>query len=239
MVERAFDKPPPALARLAAQPGSARALRRLRADFDAATAPPVAELAAAAVHLIERIADGSVAANASATRLLGEAWAGLGELDEVHRVALVERLDACASGFGDEVPPEADDLPASSAPEPPILTIRADGTRVLPGTFDPAPATDPASAPVAETAPAVPPLADAASGQGPADIDELRAVATALEAACSQLASQIGALELLAGEDLQRLVRELSATSRALEQQKRALADWLAINATPTAGDDD
>lgn len=237
MDETTFNKPPPALARWAAQPGNVKALRRLRAEFEAAATVPAAELAAAAVNLIERIADGSVAATASATRLLGEAWAGLGDPDELRRVALVERLDAYASGLGDEVPPETDDRPASATPEPPLLTIRADGTSVLPGTFEPAPAADPAPAPVADTGPsAQEPTAAAASGQGLAAVDQLRAVATALEVACGQLAAQIGTLELLAGEDLQRLASELSATSSAIERQRRALADWLAINAAPTPG---
>ena len=239
MDKTTFKQPPRALARLAVQPGDAKALRRLHAEFDAAATAPLAELAAAAVNLIERIADGSVAANASAAGLLGEAWAGLGDPDEVRRVALVERLDAYASGFGDEVPPEMDDRAASAVPGPPLLTIRADGTSVLPGTFEPTPATDPA--PVADANTSAPPLASAApAAQGSAPIDQLRAVATALETASSQLTAQIGTLELVAGEDLQRLVSELSATSSAIEQQKRALADWLAANAKPmtgTAGD--
>ena len=219
MVEPKFTQPPPALARLTAQPANAKALRRLRDDFEDATTLPAAELAAAAVNLVDRIADGSVAANATAMRLLGEAWAGLGDVEELHRLALVERLDACASGLGDDVPPETDDQRTPRAPEPPLLTTLADGSTVLPGTFDPASAQ---------------PTAAAASRQGVGAIDQLRAVATALEAASSRLAAQIGTLDLLAGEELRRLVGELSATSSTIDEQRRALADWVAANAAPS-----
>lgn len=230
MVEPLFKRSSPALAQLAALPGDAEALRRLRADFDAAGAPPLAELAAAAVHLIERIAEGSVHASAGTTLLLGEAWAGLGEdLDEAARVALVERLDACASGFGDEAPAETDGPPTRRA-EPPLLTIRADGSTVLPGTFEPAPAIEPAPVAAAHVVPSTLPAASAA---GIAAIGEVQAVATALGASCDELAAQVGTLELLAGEELRRLVSELSATSAAIDRQRRALADWLAANAPP------
>lgn len=222
MIEAKFTQPPPALARLAAQPGDAKALRRLCADF-AAAATPGTELAAAAVNLIERIADGSVAANASTTGLLGEAWAGLGDVAEPGTTALVERLDACASGLGEDMSLE-DDQRTVGATAPPLLTTRADGSTVLPGTFEPAPASDPPPA-----AGAAPPAltSGAAIREGSAAIDQLQSVAAALEAACGKLAAQLGTLELVAGEELQRLASELSATGSAIDRQRRALADWV------------
>ena len=238
--EPKFTQPPPALARLIANTWDGEALARLRADFQAAATPPAAELVAAAVNLVDRIADGTVAANASATRLLGEAWAALGDVEEAHRLALVERLDACASGLGDEVPLEADEQGPFGAPEPPLLTIRADGSTVVPGSFAPTP--DPPSAPEPAPAPAADAVASAqttTSAPAIGRIDELKAVAAGLEAACSQLAAQIGMLELVAGEELERLAGELSASSAAIDQQRRVLAEWLATNAPPSgdAGD--
>lgn len=244
MGETKYTQPPPALARLIANTWDGEALRRLRADFHAAATPPAAELVAAAGNLVDRIADGTVAANASATRLLGEAWAALSDVEEAHRLALVERLDACASGLGDEVPLEADEQGPFGAPEPPLLTIRADGSTVSPGTFDPPTTPNPATTP--EPAPALAAAAVAAPGQptsapvnGPSTAGQLHSVATALEAACSQLAAQIGTLELVAGEELERLVGELSASSAAIDRQRHALADWLATNAPPSDEADD
>lgn len=238
--EPKFTQPPPALARLIANTWDGEALGRLRADFQAAATPPAAELVAAAVNLVYRIADGTVAANASATRLLGEAWAGLGDVEQAHRLALVERLDACASGLGDEVPLEADEQGPFGAPEPPLLTIRADGSTVVPGSFELAPTPDPPSAPEPAPAPAADAVASAqttTSAPAIGHIDELKAVAAGLEAACSQLAAQIGTLELVAGEKFERLASELSATSVAIDHQRRVLAEWLATNAPPPSGD--
>lgn len=210
--------PPLALARLAAHPDDPQALHLLRATFAIASAPPLVELAGAAVHLIDRIREGSVGAGGDTVALLGEAYARLGGTEQGGRLALVERLDACASGLGG-IAPAADGTAVGGVPAPPLLTVRQDGATVLPGTFEP---TD-ASSHV--------PLAQAASGE-PASgkLGGLGDVAAALETACLRLAAQVGTLELLAGKDLQRLVNELAATSVAIDGQRRALAAWLAAD---------
>lgn len=199
-------EPTAALAQLVAQADDAEGLRRLRAAFTSAATPPFAELAAAAVYLIDRIADGSVTPTADATGLLREAQASFGESDESQRLALVERLDACAAGLGDVAP--GGDPPATR--EPPLLTIREDGANVLPGTFGPAPKAR---------------LNDAID-QAP-ELAGVQAAVAALEAACKQLTAQVGTLELLAGEDLQRLASEIVATCSAIDSQQRTLAAWL------------
>lgn len=189
----------------------------LRATFASASAPPLVELAAAAVHLVDRIGQGGVAAGADTTALLGEAYASLGDPAPADRMALVERLDACASGLGN-VPLAEDATPARHASAPPLLALREDGTTVLPGAFAPA------------SPGRVAPLQAGAAASPPMPIGDLAGVAAAMETACLRLAAQVGTLELLAGEDLRRLVSELAATSVAIDGQRRALAAWLEAN---------
>ncbi len=221
--------PPPALARLASEPADAQALQLLRATFAIASAPPLEELAGAAVHLVDRIVAGSVAAGTSTTALLSDAYASLGDPEQTDRLALVERLDACASGL-DSVPPAEDGPPASHAPALPLLTVREDGATVLPGMFAPAAAMDRAAPLPAVSAAALGMVATHRQVEASRTIGDVGDIAGALETACLRLAAQVGTLELLAGKDLQRLVNELAATSAAIDGQRRALAAWLAVN---------
>lgn len=210
--------PPLALARLATQPDDPQALRLLRATFAIASAPPLVELAGAAVHLIDRISEGSVGAGGDTVALLGEAYVRLGDAEQGDCLALAERLDACASGLGG-IAPAVDGTAVGRVPAPPLLTVRQDGATVLPGTFEP---TDASRSVV---------LARTASGEpAPGELGALGDIAAALETACLRLDAQVGTLELLAGKDLQRLVNELAATGVAIDGQRRALAAWLGAN---------
>lgn len=189
----------------------------LRATFAIAAAPPLVELAGAAVNLIDRIVDRSVAAGGDTTALLTEAYASLGSTEQTGRLELVERLDACASGLGSVQPPEEGPL-AGASPQPPLLAVLEDGATVLPGTFGP----------TSDASQALPVGAGSAAAPPTGAVGDVAAIAAALETGCLRLAAQVGTLELLAGKDLQRLANELAATSVAIDGQRRALATWLA-----------
>ncbi len=179
-------------------------LRLLRESLAAHMAPG-RTLVAAMVNLLERMLDGTVATDRDAFELLVEASSGL-DGDEEANLAIVERLDALASGV--EAAEPHDDWPSSpdaAAPaEPPLLTIRHDGSQVVPGGFDRDPEPD--------------------SG--------LQNLATALEASATKLGAQVGALTLLAGPDLQRSTTELTATATDISRLVAALAEWAENNAS-------
>ena len=178
-------------------------LRLLRESLAAHMAPG-RTLVAAMVNLLERMLDGTVATDRDAFELLVEASSGLNG-DEEANLAIVERLDALASGV--EAAEPHDDWPPSSAAapvEPPLLTIRHDGSQVVPGGFDREPEPD----------------------MG------LQNLATALEASATKLGAQVGALTLLAGPDLQRSTTELTATATDISRLVAALAEWAENNAS-------
>lgn len=202
----------PSLSRLAGDPADVPALAALRAAFATCLASPdreVAQLGRSAVYLLERLADGTVTANDDSTALLDDACSALAEDASTDCLELAERLDAFASGLGA--------IPADSGPakidhqEPPLLTVREDGTAVTPGAFGPGPSAtaDAADAPF-----------DAHEAAAP------EAIAAALAVASDRLLAQLGTLDLLAGAELKRLAADLAATGKDIARLQRALADW-------------
>ena len=91
-------------------------------------------------NLLDRLIEGAVEANEQSATLLGQASFALREGGPDRR-DIVDQLDAFASGLDslDEPPPAP--APSESVQEqrlePPLLTIRDDGTRVEPGAFEP------------------------------------------------------------------------------------------------------
>lgn len=132
-------------------PGDRRALTGVRAgvlaryaDAIQAGTEGVGELLRAASNLMDRVEEGTVEPNEAVVDALGDA---AGRIDDPAMAGsgveeLVERLDAFASGLTDLEIGEA--LPSkNSAPaEPPLLTMRHDGSRVKPGSFEPTSASD-------------------------------------------------------------------------------------------------
>ena len=182
------------IADLVRQPDDFETLRLLRESLAKYMAPGRA-LIAAMVNLLDRMLDGTVAANRDTFGLLVEASSSLEDDEEAH-LALVERLDAVASGVagedlrGDWNAPAADAAPLN---EPPLLTVRYDGTSVTPGGFSLNPE------------------------------DGLADLGAALEASATKLSAQVGALTLTAGPALQRSTTELSATATDISRLASAL----------------
>ena len=191
------------IADLVRQPDDVETLRLLRESL-AAHMVPGRQLVAAMVNLLDRMLDGTVATDRDAFGLLVEASSTLDADDEAN-LAIVERLDALASGVGaDEAHDDWPSSPSAAAPaEPPLLTVRHDGSRVVPGGFDREPEPD----------------------------TGLQNLATALEASATKLGAQVGALTLLAGPDLQRSTTELTATATDISRLVAALAEWAEDNA--------
>ena len=143
-VEQFLNETRPARERLASKPGDVAALAALRRALDfldvSQAANDVRQLVAAAKNLLDRLIEGAIEANEQSATLLGQASFALREGGPDRR-DIVDQLDALASGLDslDEPPP----APAPSEPvqeqrlEPPLLTIRDDGTRVEPGSFEP------------------------------------------------------------------------------------------------------
>ena len=137
-----LDRTRPALERLAGDPNDVDALEGLRSAFDSLDSPQMgpdaAQLPVAARNLIDRLLDGVVAADAQSTKLLANACFALGG-SEQERLDVIDQLDAFASGLGELPEAPAPPLLAPAQPprqEPPMLTVRHDGTRVNPGAFD-------------------------------------------------------------------------------------------------------
>lgn len=204
----------PSLSRLAGDPADVPALAALRAAFATCLASPdreVAQLGRSAVYLLERLADGTVTANDDSTALLDDACSALAEDASTDCLELAERLDAFASGLG-AIPADAASSAKADHQEPPLLTVREDGTTVTPGAFGPGPsntATDAAETPF-----------DAHETASP------EAIAAALAVASDRLLAQLGTLDLLAGAELKRLAADLAATGKDIARLQRALADW-------------
>ena len=87
------------------------------------------------------------------------------------------------------------------------MTIREDGSRIVPGVFDAEPMVEDPVLPA----------------QTPATAPEIVA---ALDPIVDRLGTQVGTLELLAGPELERLANELSANVAQVVQLKDALVAW-------------
>ena len=218
---------------LVRDPSDAIALAQALAAFDALSKIPstdeISELPCAIQNLLRCLADGTIAPNMAAAELLTEACSALANADSDNALQLVERLDAYMSDFED-VPVDSEPV-ASQRCEPPLLNLREDGSRILPGTFDTTPSTSSTvneSLPL-EVAPATSSTTEHAARKEPASpvpkpptFVEIVAV---LEAAANRLCAQVGTLELLAGPELQRLVDDLSVSSAEIMRLKDALLE--------------
>lgn len=264
-VSQATDDIPPDvernLARLGQTPGDVDALSDMKDVFGAVRANtgtgPVAELARAAENLLCAQLDGVVTPCAEAVDLVSQATHGLFTLDTEQRANLAERLDAMASGIGDAPAPNAPSSTApvtspATAPTPPLLTIREDGTPVSPGmaanqgaaTPPAAPAAGAADVPaaahatpqadsVASTTVAPQPLPEIA-GETNADsaVSPVDAIADAIATAAKQLDRHVGALVTIAsGTDeisvaVQQTAGELAKAAAEIRRQSEALAAW-------------
>ena len=296
MDDALVDEWEPWLACLVHDPGDAVALEQMQAVCDALLSVPppgeIGQLLRAIQNLLRRLTDGTAAPDMAAAELLVEACSALPDVDSNRALHLIERLDACASGMGN---PPLDPEPAPHVQvEPPLLTIREDGSHIVPGAFDapadtasvleeplpmdmpaaeaaapavyeePAPPPPPMDVRVAETAepvaheePVVPPppmdvpahepFAHEEPAPPPPPLDEPAAetiepvahepaapagpttgeeIVAALEPAIVRVVAQIGALELLAGPELQHLVNDLSLSAAQLAELKDALVEW-------------
>lgn len=211
-----FDDVQGLLADFVRQPGDADALQLLR-DTLAKRIAPERTLTASVVNLLDRMLDGAIAVDDATVGLLAEASNGLTADDESAYLSLVEQLDAIASGvpgssFEAEGPldwlADANESAQADAAsnEPPLLTVRHDGTLVRPGAFEPS------AEPDSETAPA--------QREPPVGLVEL---ATALEAAAVRLNSQTSTLNLVAGPEMQNLASDMSETAQDVSDLAGAL----------------
>ncbi|MYD96483.1 MAG: hypothetical protein F4X98_03730 [Gammaproteobacteria bacterium] len=165
------------------------------------------QLARSVANLLDRLHDGTVDPTPEAVSLVAEAVSHLpGIDDEVESevsgpsASLVERIDAFASGLAG-VPIEADSSPAGDPSDPPLLTVRHDGVRVTPGSFDSIPTS---------TAPTA-------------------AVPAALAAVADQLRFLIDTLTTMADGDpdpdeIEHLARRLAATADLVQRLKSVVS---------------
>ena len=293
MDDALVDEWEPWLACLVHDPGDAVALEQMQAVCDALLSVPppgeIGQLLRAIQNLLRRLTDGTAAPDMAAAELLVEACSALPDVDSARALHLIERLDACASGMGN-LPVDPEPAPHAQV-EPPLLTIREDGSHIVPGGFDapadtasvleeplpmdmpaaeaaapavyeePAPPPPPmdvrVAEPVAHEEPVVPPPPmdvpahepfaheEPAPPPPPMDVPAAETIepvahepaapappttgeeiAAALEPAIVRVVAQIGALELLAGPELQHLVDDLSLSAAQLAELKDALVEW-------------
>ena len=88
---------------------------------------------------MDRLLDGTIAADTESAALLAKASLAL-EDGEQDRLDVVDQLDAFASGLGTlakSPPAPVSDATPAPRPEPPLLTVRHDGTPVTVGSFEP------------------------------------------------------------------------------------------------------
>ena len=139
-VDRFLNETQAARERLKETPGDVAALAALGRALDFLAfdqADDARQLAAAANNLLDRLIEGVIDANAESAALLNKACLAF-QGSEEERGDMAEALDVFASGLGALEPPPT---PAPSAPsrrpppEPPLLTIRDNGERVVPGAF--------------------------------------------------------------------------------------------------------
>ena len=233
-----MDDLKPWLASLVRDPNDAIALAQVQAAFDtllaASSAGEIDQLPRAIQNLLRRLTDGTIAPNMAAAKLLAaEACSTSTDVDSDDALQLIERLDAFASGLGD-VPVDSEPVPRRRS-EPPLLTMREDGSRVLPGTFDATPSVASAASLVDESLPLEVALAAPSTTEHTAvehtvvehTVAEhtVAEIVAALELAADRLGAQVGTLELLAGPELRRLADDLSISATEIAQLKDALAE--------------
>ena len=167
----------------------------------------VNQLARSAANLLDRLHDGTVDPTPDAVSLVAEAVSCLPGIDDdiEPEVAgrfgsLVERIDAFASGLAG-VPIEADAPSQRNPGDPPLLTVRHDGVRVTPGSFNASPTP---------TAPAP-------------------AIQAALAALADRLRFQVDRLATMAdgdpdADEIERLARRLAATADLVQRLKSVVS---------------
>lgn len=205
-----------------ADPGDQRALAGVRADLLAryanaiqSGAGDVDELLRAACNLMDRVGEGTVEPNDAVVAALGDAVGLIGDpthaMEESVIDELVERLDAYASGLTDFELGEA--LPSESAvpAEPPLLTVRHDGVRVRPGSFE------------ATSALGVPP-------------SELPVLVDAWEAVVEQLRGQLQSVSSIADTNAEPELRRLSIALQGVVETIERLNLTLAAYARRVGG---
>ena len=166
------------------------------------------DLARSVCNLLDRIREGmvdpsesSIGAVADAAGLLGNLTQGL---DDATVGILVERLDAYASGLTDLELEDSQDR-GGLGNEPPLLTVRHDGVRVTPGSFDAASETEDLGG-------------------------ELAVLLDAWEAIAVQLHGQVTAVRAIdmdgANRRLRRLAESLQTTVDTVERLHQVLASY-------------
>lgn len=197
-----------------ADPTDADIIAGLRAEFLVLQAisghspvKAVDQLARSVANLLDRLHDGTVDPTPEAVSLVAEAVSHLPGIDDqvesdvaVPSVSLVERIDAFASGLAG-VPIDTDPPAAGNPGDPPLLTVRHDGVRVSPGSFDSSPSS---------TAPAA-------------------AVPAALAAVADRLRCLVDTLTTMADgnpdpEEIEHLARRLAATADLVQRLKSAVS---------------
>ena len=169
---------------------------------------PLRELARSVCNLLDRVREGRVDPNAAVVDAVAGA-AGLladptASANDAAVGDLAERLDAYASGLTDL---EFEDSRGPGEPasnEPPLLTVRHDGVRVTPGSFDTAP------------------------GAGD-QADELPVLVDAWQAVAVQLRGHlrsVRAIDQRTDAKLPRLGDELQAAVDTVERLNRMLAAY-------------
>ena len=114
-------------------------IERWLAEPRAAQSAACRDFAHALRNLLDRLREGAVEVDGAAARLVRDACAAAVDADAARLADLAERIDALASGLADV---EFGARPQRSGVEPPVLTEREDGKRVLPGMFADDPAQD-------------------------------------------------------------------------------------------------
>lgn len=197
-------------------PADRRAVAGIRAEFLAryasaiqSGAAGVGELLRAASNLIDRVGEGTVEPNDAVVAALGDAAGRMGgSTRSAHGIGvdeLVERLDAYASGLTDLEFGEALPSRNPAPPEPPLLTLRHDGIRVKPGSFEPASAGE------------VP------AGELPVLVDAWQAIGDDLSGQLEWIRS---IAETNADPELRRVANALVCTIQTIERLNRTLAEY-------------
>lgn len=219
-----------AIAAWRSDPGDRGALAGVRAEFLAryanaiqSGAGDVGELHRAVSNLMDRVGEGTVEPNDALVAALADAANRMGDptraMEGTGVGDLVERLDAYASGltdieFGEAAPPDKS-VPA----EPPLLTVRHDGVRVRPGSFE---ATEP-SAGVREG------HAPRKEEPGEAPPSELSVLVDAWEAVGDHLRGRLESarsVDTNADPELRRLTMALEGVVETIERLNRTMAAY-------------
>lgn len=197
-------------------PVDRRALMGVRVEFLARYASAiqsgagvVEDLARAVSNLMDRLKEGTVEPNEAVVAALVDAVGRIGHptraMDGSGIDELVERLDAYASGLSDSELGDA--LPPTRAvpAEPPLLTVRHDGARVKPGSFE------------------------AVSAPGEVPLSELPVLVDAWEAIGDHLRGQLEAIrstETNPDPELRRLSIALKGVVETIERLNQTLAAY-------------